>query len=158
MVRAGSRGLPVALAIIGGDPERFAVLGDIYRRALAEAGHDPDSLPLAVHAHGYIGEDAEKAADEYYPSYAIAMSRLGRERGWGPMTRMQFDAMRTPAGSLVLGNPEQVAAKILRWQEVLGIERFMLHISVGTLPHAKVLRSIELLGTEVAPLVEQGRR
>ena len=158
MVRAGSRGLPVALAIIGGDPERFAVLGDIYRRALAEAGHDPDSLPLAVHAHGYIGEDAEKAADEYYPSYAIAMSRLGRERGWGPMTRMQFDSMRTPAGSLVLGNPAQVAAKILLWQEILGIERFMLHISVGTLPHEKVLRSIELLGTEVAPLVEQGRR
>ena len=88
----------------------------------------------------------------------IAMSRLGRERGWGPMTRMQFDSMRTPAGSLVLGNPAQVAAKILRWQEILGIERFMLHISVGTLLHEKVLRSIELLGTEVAPLVEQGRR
>ncbi len=85
------------------------------------------------------------------------MSRIGRERGWGPMTRIQFDAMRSERGSLVIGNPEQVAEKILRWQRVLGIGRFMLHISVGTLPHDQVLRSIELLGKEVAPLVEAGQ-
>jgi probable LLM family oxidoreductase len=153
MVRAGLRGLPVALAIIGGDPERFAGLADVHRRALREAGHDPAEVPLAVHAHGYVADTTEQAAEEYYDSYAVAMSRLGRERGWGPMTRMQYDAMRGPSGSLVMGDPEEVAGKILRWKDILGISRFMLHVSVGTLPHDKVLRSIELLGTKVAPLV-----
>lgn len=153
MVRAGTRGLPVALAIIGGDPARFRVLAELFRRALSSAGHDPTRVPLAVHAHGFIGEDSEQAAAEYYPSYATAMSRIGRERGWGPMTRQQFDLMRSPAGSLVLGTPREVADKILLWKEILGIERFMLHVSVGTLPHDRVLRTIELLGTAVAPLV-----
>lgn len=156
MVRAGARGLPVALAIIGGDPDRFASLAELHRRALREAGYDPAHVPLAVHAHGYVGEDPERAADEYFPSYAVAMSTLGRERGWPPMTRIQFDVMRGSNGSLVLGDPPAVAAKILRWREVLGIRRFMLHISVGTLPHEWVLRAIELLGTEVAPLVRAG--
>jgi probable LLM family oxidoreductase len=156
VVRAGARGLPVALAIIGGDPDRFSVLADLHRRSLAEAGHDPAAIPLAVHAHGYVADASDQAAEEYYASYAVAMSQIGRERGWGPMTRLQFDAMRSPAGSLVLGDPEGVAAKILRWREVLGIDRFMLHISVGTLPHEQVLRSIELLGTKVAPLVRGG--
>jgi probable LLM family oxidoreductase len=153
MVRAGTRGLPVALAIIGGDPERFAGLAEIHRRSLRDAGYDPAEVPLAVHAHGYVADSEEQAAEEYYESYAIAMSRLGRERGWGPMTRIQYDMMRGPTGSLVLGDPEQVATKILRWKEILGISRFMLHVSVGTLPHDKVLRSIELLGSKVAPLV-----
>lgn len=157
IVRAGKRGLPVALAIIGGIPDRFAVLADLHRQTLAESGYDPAAAPVAVHAHGYIGTDPQRAADEYYPSYAVAMSRIGRERGWGDMTRGQFEAMRGPSGSLVLGDSEMVAAKILRWQEVLGIRRFMLHISVGTLPHDRVLRSIELLGTEVAPRVRSGR-
>lgn len=153
MVRAGTRGLPVALAIIGGEPERFAGLAEIHRRSLRDAGYDPADVPLAVHAHGYVADSEEQAAEEYYESYAIAMSRLGRERGWGPMTRIQYDMMRGPAGSLVLGDPEQVATKILAWKEILGISRFMLHVSVGTLPHDKVLRAIELLGTKVAPLV-----
>lgn len=156
MVRAGTKGLPVALAIIGGDPARFRVLADLYRRSLASAGHDPAKVPLAVHAHGYIGQDSQQAAEEYYPSYAIAMSRIGRERGWGPMTRQQFELMRSPAGSLVLGTAREVADKILLWKEILGIERFMLHVSVGTLPHDRVLRTIELLGTAVAPLVNRG--
>jgi probable LLM family oxidoreductase len=156
MVRAGTRGLPVALAIIGGDPARFRVLAELFRRALASAGHDPAAVPLAVHAHGYIGEDSEQAANQYYPSYAVAMSRIGRERGWGPMTRQQFDLMRSPAGSLVLGTAREVADKILLWKEILGIQRFMLHVSVGTLPHDRVLKTIELLGTAVAPLVNRG--
>ena len=154
IIRAGTRGLPVALAIIGGDPDRFAPLADLHRRSLAEASQDPEQAPLAVHAHGYIADTSEQAADEYYPSYAMAMTQLGRERGWSPMTRQQFDVMRTPRGSLVLGDARVVADKINRMAQVLGIQRFMLHISVGTLPHANVLRSIELLGKEVAPLVK----
>ena len=153
IVRAASRGLPVALAIIGGNPDRFAFFADLHRRTLVENGHDPVRAPLAVHAHGYVAETTQQAADEYYDSYAIAMTRLGRERGWGPMTRAQFDMMRSPEGSLVLGDVETVARKINRMTEVLGIQRFMLHISVGTLPHDQVLHAIELLGKEVAPLV-----
>lgn len=153
VARAGGFGLPVALAIIGGDPARFAPLATLHRRSLTAHGFDPSEVPLAVHAHGFVGEDATKAAERYYPSYALAMSKIGDERGWGPMTRLQFDSMRSPDGSLVLGDPDGVASKIVRWRELLGIERFMLHISVGTLPHSEVLRSIELLGTEVAPRV-----
>lgn len=155
MVRAGLRGLPVALAIIGGIPDRFSVLGDIHRRALKEAGFDPASVPLAVHAHGYVATSTEQAAEDFYPPYAVTMTQLGRERGWSPMTRIQFDGMRGPAGSLVIGDPETVADKIVRWAKVLGIVRFMLHISVGTMPHEQVLSSIELLGKEVAPRVRQ---
>ncbi len=153
IVRAGVRGLPVALAIIGGNPDRFAVFADLHRKTIAESGHDPSLAPLAVHAHGYIADSNEQAADEYYNAYAVAMTKLGRERGWGPMNRQQFDMMRAPEGSLVIGDAETVAAKILRMGEVLGIQRFMLHISVGTLPHDQVMRAIELLGNEVAPAV-----
>ncbi len=154
IIRAGTRGLPVALAIIGGNPDRFAPFADLHRRTLLESGHDPAQAPLAVHAHGYIADTAERAADEYYNPYAVAMTQLGRERGWGPMTHAQFEMMRAPGGSLVLGDVETVAKKIIRMKEVLGIDRFMLHVSVGTLPHEQVLHSIELLGTEVAPRVE----
>ncbi|HDL41507.1 MAG TPA: LLM class flavin-dependent oxidoreductase [Actinobacteria bacterium] len=156
IVRAAQRGLPVALAIIGGDPARFAVLAELFRRTLVESGYDPAKVPLAVHAHGHISESSDQAANEFYPSYAAAMTRIGKERGWGPMTRPQFEVMRSPEGSLVLGNPQEVATKILRWQEILGISRFMLHVSVGTMPHSQVMHSIELLGTEVAPLVRNG--
>lgn len=153
IVRAATRGLPVALAIIGGSPDRFGVLADLYRRTLLESGFDPSEVPLSVHGHGFIADTTEQAADEFYPPYAAAMTRIGSERGWGPMTRDHYDAMRQPEGSLVLGDPETVAAKILRWKEILGVKRFELHVSVGTLPHYQVLRSIELLGTKVAPLV-----
>jgi alkanesulfonate monooxygenase SsuD/methylene tetrahydromethanopterin reductase-like flavin-dependent oxidoreductase (luciferase family) len=153
IVRAATRGLPVALAIIGGSPDRFAFFADLHRQTLVKSGFDPAQVPLAVHAHGYISDDPDQAADEYYPSYALAMSTIGRERGWGPMNRQQFDLMRGPEGSLVFGEVDAVAAKIIRMREVLGIERFMLHISVGTLPHDKVMRAIELFGTKVAPIV-----
>ncbi|MCH8971403.1 MAG: LLM class flavin-dependent oxidoreductase [Acidobacteria bacterium] len=156
IVRAATRGLSVALAIIGGSPDRFRALADLHRKTLVESGYDPEEVPLSVHGHGFVADSTEQAADEFYPSYAAAMTRIGRERGWGPMTREQYDMMRQPDGSLVLGDPETVAAKIVRWKEVLGINRFELHVSVGTLPHEKVLRSIELLGTEVAPLVREG--
>lgn len=153
IIRAARRGLPVALAIIGGSPDRFKVLADLHRRTLVESGYDPAEVPLSVHAHGYIADTTDQAADEFYGSYATAMSRIGRERGWGPMTRDQYDLMRGPGGSLVLGDPETVAGKILRWKEVLGVNRFELHVSVGSLPHDQVLRNIELLGTKVAPMV-----
>jgi probable LLM family oxidoreductase len=144
IVRAATRGLPVALAIIGGSPDRFKALADLHRRTLVESGFDPEEAPLSVHAHGYVADSNEEAGEEYYPSYAAAMSRLGQERGWGPMTRQQFDWMRSAEGSLVLGDAETVAAKILRWSGVLGVNRFELHVSVGTLSHDKVLRSIEM--------------
>ncbi len=153
VVRAAQRGLPLALAIIGGEPERFGVFSRIHRTTLVESGFDPADVPIAVHGHGFIGETNQAAADEYYPSYAVPMSKLGAERGWGPMTRGQYDTMCGPSGSLVIGDPETVAAKILRWGEILDLSRFMLHISVGTLPHGRVLECIELLGTKVAPLV-----
>jgi len=155
IVRAATRGLSVALAIIGGAPERFTALADLFRRTLQESGYDPEEVPLSVHAHGYVSDSGDQAAEEYYASYAAAMTRLGRERGWGPMTKEQFNWMRSPEGSLVLGDPETVAAKILRFKELLGVNRFELHVSVGTMPHDKVLRSIELLGTKVASIVNE---
>ncbi|HET8738786.1 MAG TPA: LLM class flavin-dependent oxidoreductase [Acidimicrobiia bacterium] len=156
IVRAASRNLGVALAIIGGSPDRFRPLADLHRKTLIESGHDPAGAPLSVHGHGYVAESDEQAVEDFYGPYAAAMTALGRERGWGPMTREQFEWMRSPEGSLVLGSPQTVAAKILRWREILGVSRFELHISVGTLPHEKVLRSIELLGTKVAPIVNEG--
>lgn len=151
VVRAGLLGLPLVIAIIGGEPARFAPLADLYRRALEQGGHPP--LPIAVHAHGYIADSEERAVADFYPSYAAGMTKTGRERGWGPMTREKFDVLRGPEGSLLVGTPEQVAAKITAMESSLGIDRFMLHISVGTMEHDNVLSSIEMLGGKVAPLV-----
>lgn len=150
VVRAGRLGLPLALAIIGGDPARFRPYAQLYRRSLAEAGHDPNAFPLAVHGHGFVADSDEDARELIYPGYAAAMTRLGRERGWPPMTREQFDWMASPTGSLVVGDPETVATKIDHWREVLGIDRFMLHAAT-TLHHEQMLHSIDLLGTKVAP-------
>jgi len=152
IVRAARLGLPVALAIIGGDPARFRVLADLYRRTLVESGFDPEQVPLAVHGLGYIADSNEEAADAIYASFTATMNRIGRERGWSPMTREQFDWMRSPEGSLVLGDPETVAVKILRWKEILGISRFMLH-TAGAVSHDNALRSIEMLGTDVSKIV-----
>ncbi|MGV9753320.1 LLM class flavin-dependent oxidoreductase [Nocardia farcinica] len=149
VIRAGLLGLPLALAIIGGEPARFKPLVELYHRALAEGGHERQ--PVAVHAHGYVADTEEQAIADFYDSYAVAMSRLGRERGWGAMTRAHFDQLRAPAGSLVLGDPEQVTEKIAGIRDTLGLDRFMLHTSVGTLPPEKVRHTIELLGEKVAP-------
>ncbi len=148
-IRAGQRGLPMALAIIGGIPDRFAVFSQLHQRAATEAGYEPGSIPVAVHAHGHIAPTREQAIEEFWPSYRQAMTRIGRERGWGPMTFEQFEAMISPEGSLVLGTPDEVADKITRWGEVLGLSRFMLHVSVGSMEHEHVLRTIEMLGTDV---------
>lgn len=152
IVRAAKLGLHVALAIIGGDPVRFRPLANLYRRTLEESGFDPEEYPLAVHGLGHIAPTDEAAADDVYASFTANMNRIGRERGWSPMTREQFDWMRSPEGSLVLGDPETVAAKILRWKDILGIERFMLH-TAGAVPHDKALWSIEQLGTTVSKIV-----
>jgi alkanesulfonate monooxygenase SsuD/methylene tetrahydromethanopterin reductase-like flavin-dependent oxidoreductase (luciferase family) len=153
MVRAGHLGLPVTLAIIGGDPARFRVLVDVYQRALREAGHEPADFPMSVHGLGHIADDAREATERIYPGFKDTMDRIGRERGWPPLTRKQYDWMAGPEGSLVVGDPATVAAKILRWQGILGIERFMLHTSTGNLPQDEILRAVELLGTEVSQIV-----
>jgi probable LLM family oxidoreductase len=154
IVRAAKLGLPVALAIIGGDPVRFRALANLYRRTLTESGFDPEAIPLAVHGLGHIADSNEEAADQVYASFTANMNRIGRERGWPPLTRDQFDSMRSPEGSLVLGDPETVASKILRWKDILGINRFMLH-TAGTVPHEAALHSIEMLGTEVSAIVRR---
>ncbi|TCJ99138.1 LLM class flavin-dependent oxidoreductase [Nocardia alba] len=151
VIRAGLLGLPLAIAIIGGEPARFKPLVELYHRALAEGGHERQ--PVAVHAHGYVADTDDRAVAEFYEPYAAAMSVIGRERGWGPMSREQFDALRSQSGSLFVGTPDYVADKIARVRDTLGLDRFMLHTSVGTLPPEQVLRGIELLGTKVAPQV-----
>jgi probable LLM family oxidoreductase len=152
-VRAGTLGLPLAVAIIGGQPERFVPLVELYRESARAAGHDPAGLPVSINSHAYVAPTSARAADEFFGPYAAMMSRIGRERGWPPMTRAQFDALRTPRGALVVGSPEEVAEKILFQHELFGHQRFLAQMSVGPMAHAAVLRSIELFGTEVAPLV-----
>jgi probable LLM family oxidoreductase len=152
-VRAGTLGLPMALAIIGGRPERFTPFVELFRRSAEEAGHP--GLPVSINSHAYVADTSEHAADEFFPGYATMMNRIGRERGWAPMERQSFDALRTLRGALVVGNPEEVVEKILYQHQLFGHQRFMAQMSVGTMPHAQVMRSIELLGTEVAPVVRK---
>jgi probable LLM family oxidoreductase len=151
-VRAGRLGLPMALAIIGGQPERFGPFAELYRRAAAEAGHVPPP-PLSINSHGYVADSSQQAAEEFYPAYSAMMNRIGRERGWSGLTRQDFDALRTPRGALVVGSADQVVEKILFQHEIFGHQRFLAQMSVGSLAHDRVLRSIELFGTQVAPAV-----
>src|SRR4051794_21054023 len=144
-IRAGTLGLPMALAIIGGEPARFAPLVELYRRAGGER--------VSINSHAYVAETSEQAADEFFPAYSAMMNRIGAERGWSPMVRPQFDALRSPRGALVVGSPETVARKIVAQHEIFGHRRFLAQMSVGTMPHEQVMRSIELFGTEVAPTV-----
>ena len=155
VVRAALLGLPLAIAIIGGQPERFAPLARLYREAASQAGHDPARLPISINSHTYVARTSRQAGDEYFPAYAAMMNRIGRERGWSAMTREQFEAGRSPRGALVVGSPEEVAEKILFEHEIFGHQRFMAQISVGAMPHEKVMRAIELYGTEVAPAVRK---
>lgn len=155
VVRAARLGLPMALAIIGGAPARFAPVAELYRHAAAQAGHDPDALPISINAHGFIAEDAREAADTAFPPFAETMTRIGRERGWPPTTRRQFDAETALHGALFVGGPEQIVEKILHQHRIFGHQRFLLQLTVGPMPHDRVLRAIELFGTEVAPAVRQ---
>ncbi|HSK14544.1 MAG TPA: LLM class flavin-dependent oxidoreductase [Gaiellaceae bacterium] len=151
-VRAGRLGLPMALAIIGGLPERFVPFAALHRRAALEAGHDPPP-PLSINSHAFVADASERAANEFFPAYAEMMNTIGRERGWSPLGRADFESLRSLRGALVVGDPEEVAEKILFQHQLFGHQRFLAQISVGMLPHARALRAIELLGTEVAPRV-----
>jgi probable LLM family oxidoreductase len=154
VVRAGELGLPLAVAIIGGGYDRFSQLVELYRQTASEAGHDPTTLPVGINSPGFVADTSRAAADAYYPGFARVMDRIGRERGWGSrMTREQFDWLRSPAGALPIGSPEEVTAKILAQHEVFGNRRFMAQLSAGPLRHAEIMRAIELLGTAVAPAV-----
>ena len=155
VVRAATLGLPMALAIIGGQPERFKPLVDLYRRAAREAGHDPATLPVGINSHGFIAEDSGAAADTAFPPYLDVMGRIGRERGWPPPTRHQFDAERSPRGALFIGDPQEVIDKILWEYELFRHDRFLIQLSVGTMPHDQMLKAIELFGTKVAPAVRK---
>jgi alkanesulfonate monooxygenase SsuD/methylene tetrahydromethanopterin reductase-like flavin-dependent oxidoreductase (luciferase family) len=155
VVRAARLGLPLALAIIGGEPRRFVPLIELYRQSARQAGHDPDKLPVSINSHGFIEEDSRQAADDAFAAYSYVMAKIGRERGWPPLTRQQFEAERGPRGANLIGTPDEVAAKIVHEHGLFGFQRFLIQMSVGTLPHEKVLRSIELFGTKVAPLVRK---
>jgi probable LLM family oxidoreductase len=150
-VRTGALGLPMALAIIGGQPERFAPFAELHRRGAVEAGHDVPAL--SINSHGFIADTSQEAADQAFPAFKTVMDKIGRERGWPPMRRPDFDASTTLHGANFVGSPQQVAEKILFQHEIFGHQRFLVQFSVGTLPHAAIMRSIELYGTEVAPVV-----
>ena len=155
--RAGFLGLPLVVAIIGGEPHRFRPLIDLYRRAGAEAGHPPEKLSVGVHAVGFLADTTEEAADVYWPGYERTFSKIGRERGWGPTTRAQYDALRGPTGALMIGGPDEIIAKVRHVNESLGgIDRLTLLLQGQELPHAAALHSIELLGNKVKPAVNGG--
>ncbi|MBL7700402.1 MAG: LLM class flavin-dependent oxidoreductase [Chitinophagaceae bacterium] len=155
VIRAAKMGLPMALAIIGGMPERFVPIIELYREAWKKSGHSADNIRTGINSHVYVAETSQRAADEFFPSYAEVMTRIGRERGWPPTTRAHFEEMRSPHGSLLVGSPKEVADKILFEHNIFGNTRFLAQMDVGTLPHEKLMKSIELFGTEVAPLVRK---
>jgi alkanesulfonate monooxygenase SsuD/methylene tetrahydromethanopterin reductase-like flavin-dependent oxidoreductase (luciferase family) len=144
------------VAIIGGETRRFRPLIDLYREAGARAGHSPDRLKVGVHSLGYVAATSKEAADDFYPGYAAAVSDVGKERGWPPMTRARFEAQLGPHGALLIGNAEEVAEKVVRHGEALGgISRITFQMNASSLPHAKLMRAIEILGTRVAPALRE---
>src|SRR4030095_13813992 len=153
--RAGALGLPLMVAIIGGEPRRFRPLIDLYRETGQRYGHSPDRLKVGVHALGYVAKTTQEAADEFFPGYARAVTDVGKERGWPPVTRAGFDAQRGPHGALLIGNPEEVAEKILRHRQALGgISRLTFQMNAASLPHTKLMQAIEAVGTRVAPALK----
>jgi probable LLM family oxidoreductase len=152
--RAGALGLPMALAIIGGMPERFVPFAEIHRRAAAEHGHEPPPK-LSINSHGFVGETSEEAAEDYFIPLKTMMDRIGAERGWPPLQRQDYDAGRTLRGATVVGDPEEVARKILYQHDLFGHDRFLIQFTVGSLPHEKTMKAIELFGTKVAPIVRE---
>jgi probable LLM family oxidoreductase len=154
VVRAARLGLPMALAIIGGAPDRFVPLIELYRESARRAGHDAIP-PIGINSHVWIADDSRRAADEFFPSYAELMTRIGRERGWPPTTRAHYEALRSPRGALLVGSPHEVIDKMLFEHELFGNDRFLAQLTVGSMPHDRVMHAIELLGTVVAPAVRR---
>jgi probable LLM family oxidoreductase len=155
VVRAATLGLPMALAIIGGSPERFVPYTDLYREAWQKAGRDPSTLQLSINSHGFIADSTAAAAEAAFHPYMYQMGKIGRERGWPPPTKHQYDAERSPKGAILIGDPQAVIDKILWEHELFGMTRFTIQFSVGSMPHREMLRSIELYGTVVAPAVRK---
>ncbi|MDI7860796.1 LLM class flavin-dependent oxidoreductase [Rhizobiaceae bacterium n13] len=155
VARAGAMGLPLAIAIIGGEPRRFAPLFELYRAAAKRAGENPAKLNTSINVHGFVADTEAKAADQYYAPHSEVMNRIGRERGWGPMGRAQFDASRGPNGALFVGDPEMMAEKIVAHHKLFNNDRFLLQMAIGPMPHEQIMRGIELYGTKVAPLVRK---
>ena len=154
-VRAGHLGLPLMVAIIGGETHRFRPLIDLYKRAGIAAGYAPEKLTVGLHSLGYVANTTEEAVNDYYPGYATMFTRIGKERGWGPVTRTGFDAQRGPLGAFLVGSPEEVAAKLIRHSEALGgISRISFQMDNAGLSHEKLLNAIELIGTKVKPIVQ----
>ncbi len=154
--RAGALGLPLMVAIIGGEPHRFRPLIDLYREAGRRAGHSPDKLSVGLHSIGFLADTTAQAADDFFPGYAHTFSEIGKERGWPPTTRAQFDATRGSTGALLIGDAETVAEKLLYVNQALGgLSRVTFQMGVAAMPHAKMMRAIEILGTQVAPLVRK---
>jgi probable LLM family oxidoreductase len=156
--RAATLGLPMALAIIGGMPHRFVPHVRLYRDLFLETGHSADNFQLGINSHAFVADTSQKASDDFYPSYALLMNRIGKERGWPAMDREQYETLRSPQGSLLVGSPQEVIDKILYEHELFGHTRFLAQMSVGTIPHDKLMRSIELFGTVVAPAVRKALR
>src|SRR6187200_3201227 len=155
-VRAGLLGLPLMVAIIGGETHRFRPLIDLYRQAGRRAGYSPDQLKVGVHSLGYVTESTQEAVDDFYPGYAHTMTEIGKERGWPKMTRESFDAQRGPQGALLVGNPDDVAEKIIRHSKALGgISRITFMMNPASLPHEKLMRATELIGTQIAPALRE---
>jgi hypothetical protein len=155
VVRAGTLGLPLALAVIGGEPARFAPLYKLYGEAAIRAGHDRSKLMTSLNVHGFVGATTQAAADTFYPAQAEVMNRIGRERAWGPTSRAQFDVSRGSRGALFVGSPAEVTDKILAMHEVLGFGRFVIQMAIGVIEHRKLLGAIELFATRVAPEVRK---
>jgi probable LLM family oxidoreductase len=155
VVRAATLGLPLALAIIGGQPEQFAPLVDLYYRAGQRAGYHPAQLGLSINAHGHIADNSQRALDESFPAFQLVMNRIGRERGWPPMTRQQFEASSTLRGANFIGGPDEIIEKILFQHQIFGHQRLLLQLGVGTMPHQQMMHAIELLGTKIAPVIRQ---
>lgn len=154
VARAGVLGLPLALAIIGGEPHRFAPLFQLYHESARRSGHDPEALPTSINVHGFVAEN-EEAVDIYYEAQAEVMNRIGRERGWPPTNRAQFNAARGPRGAQFVGSPAEVADKILANYEVFKFDRILVQMAIGIIPHDRMMKAIELFGTEVAPAVRK---
>lgn len=155
VARAGALGLPLALAIIGGEPHRFAPLFDLYRQSAARTGTDAASLKTSINVHGFVHETDQSAADIFYEPQAVVMNRIGRERGWGPTNRAHFDASRGPKGALFVGSPETVAEKIIAHHALFKNDRFLLQMAIGPMPHKEIMKGIELFGSKVAPIVRK---